>query len=155
MHCAPIGSFEHPTPLFSVMDGPAGDYPQSVTTMSVPEGKWILIVEDDSSISEAICMGLEFEGYSVLEAGNGAIALQKLVPDHLPSVIFLDLNMPVMDGQQFLAELKKVPPFSKIPVVLLTAFTDKADRIVGTAGVLKKPVDLFSLLEFAKRYCEP
>lgn len=118
-----------------------------------PGRKWILIVEDDPNISKAIQLALELEGYSSLAAPNGKIGINILDSEPLPSVIFLDLMMPVMDGIQFMAEVSKNAAFSKIPVVLVTAFTEKAGQISGIAGVIKKPINIDSLLEFAQKYC--
>jgi DNA-binding response OmpR family regulator len=118
-----------------------------------PTGKWVLIVEDDESISGGIRMALQLEQYSSLVARNGAIALQKLESGNMPSLVFLDLMMPIMDGEQFLAELGKATAFSKIPVVIVTAAPEKANKIIGAVGILKKPIDIDSLLNFAKQYC--
>jgi len=113
----------------------------------------ILIVEDDPNISKAIKLALEWEGYSVRSAPNGEIGIQILGSGPLPSLIFLDLMMPIMDGNQFMAELSKNTEYIKIPVVLVTAFTERASELSGNVGIIKKPINLDTLLEYAHKYC--
>ena len=86
----------------------------------------ILIVEDDSVMREILRRMVEEAGWSVTEAANGAVALQVLT-QHLPSVIILDLKMPVMDGFQFLTELRRHEKWRRIPIVVVSA-KDLTDR---------------------------
>jgi CheY-like chemotaxis protein len=84
-----------------------------------PTGQ-VLIVEDDAGLREMLCRMLEMEKWNVAEAENGAVALER-IRAKIPSVILLDLMMPVMDGFQVLAELRKREEWRKIPVVVITA----------------------------------
>lgn len=79
-----------------------------------------LVVEDDSGTRKLLRKMLEDYGLSVAEAGNGRIALEH-VQKKSPGVIFLDLMMPVMDGFEFLEELRKTPDWRSIPIVVITA----------------------------------
>ena len=119
--------------------------------------KTILIVEDDLDIREALTHILEFEGYHVTCVGNGQEALDYLRANPNPSLILLDLMMPVMDGWQFRAEQVKDPNLAKIPVVIVSAdgrVYQKAATI-GASGYLKKPVELEVLLNTVQRCCLP
>ena len=80
----------------------------------------VLVVDDDESARQTICEMLEGEGYDVLVAEHGHAALE-LLANEQPDLIFLDLMMPVMDGFDFLAELRKEPAHREIPVVVVTA----------------------------------
>ncbi|MCI0537031.1 MAG: response regulator [Verrucomicrobiales bacterium] len=80
----------------------------------------ILIVEDDPAMREILRRTVEETGHSVSEAENGAVALQVL-GERLPSVIILDLMMPVMDGFEFLAELRRHEKWHTIPIVVVSA----------------------------------
>jgi CheY-like chemotaxis protein len=95
---------------------------------------------------------LETEGYEVGEVANGFEALQ-LDPDWRPDVILLDLMMPVMDGQEFLARRSAVTHLATAPVIIVTA--DSAARAwrVGTdiCAVVMKPHDIQPLLELIKQ----
>ena len=83
-------------------------------------GEYILIVEDDFDIREALTQILEEEGYAVREAANGREALD-VAARELPSLILLDLMMPVMNGWQFRAEQIKDPRLAPVPVLVISA----------------------------------
>ena len=80
----------------------------------------ILLVEDDETTRMLIQRALEREGWSVIPAENGRVALARLAEEH-PDAILLDLMMPEMDGFEFLAELRRQATWSDIPVLVLTA----------------------------------
>ena len=80
----------------------------------------ILLVEDDDVISIAVTSILEAEEWQVIAATNGKVALEYL-QDKKPSLILLDLFMPVMDGFEFIENIKKNPELNSIPVIILTA----------------------------------
>lgn len=80
----------------------------------------ILIVDDDPEIREVMRMVLEDEGFRVLEAIHGEDALE-IVTQNEPSMVILDLNMPVMDGFEFLSIFRKDLRYRDIPVIVLTA----------------------------------
>jgi PAS domain S-box-containing protein len=81
--------------------------------------KHALIVEDDSQIRDLIRFSLEEDGWSVTEAENGRIGLERLAGNR-PDVVLLDLAMPVMDGFQFLDELREHEACQDTPVLVLT-----------------------------------
>lgn len=88
----------------------------------------ILIVDDDSEDIELFCDAIEEidSGISCVEAYNGVEALKILQRDSLlPDYIFLDINMPFMNGQKCLAELRRNDVFSNIPVIMYSTTTDK------------------------------
>ena len=80
----------------------------------------ILIVEDDAATRDMMRRALEKEGWTVTEAENGQVALERMTTIH-PKLIFLDLMMPEMDGFQFITELRKKPAWRTIPIVVITA----------------------------------
>ncbi len=88
----------------------------------------VLIVDDDPSVRELVRRALEKEGVAVAEAGHGRAGLAE-VARRRPGLILLDLMMPELDGFGFLEELRRVPAWRDIPVIVLTAkeLTD-ADR---------------------------
>lgn len=81
----------------------------------------ILIVEDDTALSDAFGMILDKQGFSVDKAYNGRDALEK-IQDHRPDLILLDLLMPVMDGKAFLKGFKND---HNIPVIVLSNLDEK------------------------------
>jgi PAS domain S-box-containing protein len=84
------------------------------------DGARVLVVEDDPATRELLRRYLEAEGWAVDEAENGEAGLAA-VRRRSPTLVLLDLMMPVMDGCQFAAELRKNPDWGTIPVVVITA----------------------------------
>lgn len=115
----------------------------------------ILVVDDEADFTQPMSFWLESKGYSVTVAHDGQSAL-KIVKENPPDIIFLDLNMPVMDGA---TTLKKIREFNKdISVIIISAYVDDK-RITdatpyGISGVFYKGADFtesLSLLEAALR----
>lgn len=79
-----------------------------------------LVVDDKAENRELLRRALENEGWQVSEAENGQIALEQLA-DQAPSLILLDLMMPVMDGFEFVMEMRKLHVLNEVPIVVVTA----------------------------------
>jgi DNA-binding response OmpR family regulator len=111
-------------------------------------GQSILVVEDESAIAEAVRVRLASEGYAVRVAGDGPEAL-RMAGDERPDLVVLDLMLPGMDGLEVCRELQRE---SWVPVLMLTARADEADKVaglsVGADDYMTKP---FSLRELAAR----
>lgn len=103
-------------------------------------GGYILVVEDDEALLEALQSGLEHKGYVVRTARNGAEALE-LVRQELPAIILTDLAMPVMNGRKMLQLLRHDPRAREVPVVILSAFGYEWEaELMGAQGYIRKPV---------------
>lgn len=87
----------------------------------------ILVVDDEQDILDLISYNLSKEGFKVYTATNGTQAVE-VARKVLPDLIILDVMMPGMDGFAVLRELRKQ---SEVPVLMLTALGEEADRIVG------------------------
>jgi len=96
----------------------------------------ILVVDDETTIREVVRKYLELEGFYVIEAKTGPEALS-LFGDHRPDLIVLDLMLPGIDGFSITRSLRNPAGYSPltingdIPIIMLTARTDEADRIAG------------------------
>jgi CheY-like chemotaxis protein len=97
----------------------------------------VLVVEDDAEIRTMVHRVLEREGWTVAEAENGRAGLEAVARAR-PSIILLDLMMPVMNGFDFIRELRKNADWRTIPVVILTA----KDLTVEERAQLKGNVEL-------------
>ena len=106
----------------------------------------ILIVEDEPEIRNVMQESLESIGLNILTAANGQEALEKLGNNLGVSLILLDLMMPVMNGWQFLTAIEKNSLLNKIPILVVTVFSDQA-KDLKVRGILKKPFDLNDLLK--------
>jgi CheY-like chemotaxis protein len=113
----------------------------------------ILIVEDDQEIRETLTDILEMEGYQTNYAVNGKDGLSK-VQAVKPNLIFLDLNMPVMDGMEFLKQRENDAVLKNIPVIVMTATGDarRAEAEKYANSVIKKPMDLNVVLNSVEKY---
>lgn len=112
-------------------------------------GKTILVIEDDKAISADLELLLSSEGYRVTCAANGKDALAALrASAELPSLLLLDIMMPVMDGWQFRSEQSADPKLSSIPVVVMTADGQAAQKAakMNAQGFVQKPFDIDRLL---------
>ncbi len=87
----------------------------------------ILVVDDDAHIIDVISFALKKEGYQVLRAHNGVVALQQLEKNKV-DLIVLDIMMPEMDGTQVCTHVRKS---SDIPIVFLSSKDEEIDRILG------------------------
>ncbi len=100
-----------------------------------PDKGVVLMVEDDAPTRKMTRHSLQKSGLNVVEAHNGEEALARLA-SLTPQLILLDLMMPVMDGFQFLAQLRQNPAWRSIPVVVLTAKElDAHDRALLNGNV--------------------
>lgn len=112
--------------------------------------KEILLVEDDENIQDVVKLALEFEGYKVVSANNGKEALN-ILSSLNPGLILLDLMMPVMNGWEFMEEFRKRDTAKDIPVVVISAYSERAVNIDCTEFV-QKPLELDTLLNAVKKH---
>jgi two-component system, chemotaxis family, chemotaxis protein CheY len=111
----------------------------------------VLVVDDDSGIRDSLAECLESEGYRVNLAQNGAEGIER-VRERRPDLIVVDLFMPVMNGYQFLAELRTDPTAGAIPVVLMTGAAPRTgSSLPAVDAVLPKPFELEDLLAVVRR----
>jgi CheY-like chemotaxis protein len=105
----------------------------------------VLLVDDDPETLGALSSWLDDEGFTVVTAANGLEALQR-VRDQVPEVIVLDLQMPVMSGQEFLAAWRSSMPTTSIPVVAMSGYdADLVPEKLGVQAFLPKPFCLSAL----------
>lgn len=116
----------------------------------------ILVVEDDPELLSSLSEVLESEGYQVAGARHGLEALGRLRGGTRPSVILLDLMMPIMNGWQFRYEQRQDSDLAKIPVVVVSAKSDSRQHAewLEADGYISKPIDLNVLLGTLRRYCD-
>jgi CheY-like chemotaxis protein len=115
--------------------------------------KYILLVEDDLDISEAIKSILEEEKFDVVCKFNGKEALEYLTStENIPALILLDVMMPFMNGDEFRKAQLLDPKIADIPTVIMSA-TDKYDDLMklNFKECLKKPLDLDTLIDVVKK----
>jgi two-component system cell cycle response regulator DivK len=110
----------------------------------------ILLVEDDPMIRNLISRRLMIGGYQVLTASDGVQAVQRALVDR-PELIVMDMGLPILNGWQATHRIRSMPITRTIPIIALTAYAMKEDRMkclaVGCNEYETKPVDFKRLLE--------
>jgi CheY-like chemotaxis protein len=112
----------------------------------------VLVVDDDSEIREMMATILADAGYSVETAADGQEALAVLRSIR-PGVIFLDLQMPRMNGAEFRQSQRRNRNLISIPTVVMTASNDEPVLDLAVEETLRKPVRLHDLLRIVQRHC--
>jgi len=114
----------------------------------------VLVVDDSNSIRDMVSFTLKSAGFQTVEAKDGREGLSKAQSGKFDLVI-TDVNMPIMDGIELCAELRKLPSFKFIPILMLTteSSTDMKMRgkAAGATGWLVKPFNPDKLLATIKR----
>lgn len=113
--------------------------------------KTILVVDDEKDIVELVAYNLAKEGFSVLKAYDGEIAI-KVTRTRKPSLIILDLMMPGLGGLDVCKAIRRNPELEAMPIIMLTAKGEELDRIlgleIGADDYITKP---FSVKELVAR----
>lgn len=120
--------------------------------MSSAERLPILVVDDDETILSSVEFLLTDEGYSVMLATNGKQALER-IGERTPSLILLDMKMPVMDGWAF-ASAYRESPGPHVPIIVMTAAHNSRMRAaeVRADDFIAKPFDVNHLLDLIHKY---
>jgi len=115
--------------------------------------KTILIVDDSATMIMSLKAALEMHGFKVETASNGKEALDKIKSGLKPALIITDLNMPVMDGMEFIKNVRPILKF--IPILILTTESEVKKREeakkLGATGWLVKPVSGTDLINVIKK----
>ena len=110
--------------------------PDSPSDVS-PDGRYALVVDDDEAARATMRRLLESDGWTVTEAENGRVALDRLTAPR-PAVVLLDLMMPEMDGFQFIREMHAREGFNTLPVIVVTAKDVSAEERAQLNGYVEK-----------------
>ncbi len=114
----------------------------------------ILVIEDNEQNRILMRQILTYHGYDVLEAADGLTGLE-MARAHMPALILLDIQMPVMNGFIVIRELRNNPELGKIKVIAVTSFAMKGDREkalqAGFDEYVTKPIDTRKFPELVKQ----
>lgn len=123
--------------------------------------KTILVVDDSAALRRVVALALNEAGYEVMEAGDGADALAKLAAlgGKKVHLVISDVNMPRMDGIEFVTRLKAQPAFKFTPVIMLTTEGDEevknAGRNAGAKAWIVKPFNPPQMLNAVSKLILP
>ena len=106
--------------------------------------KTILVIDDSASLRQVVKMALTGAGYEVLEAGDGKAALA-LLDGRQVNMAICDVNMPVMNGIEFVKAAKQISAYKFMPILMLTTEAERSTVLAaiqaGVSGYLIKPFD--------------
>ena len=121
---------------------------------SASTGPLILLVDDDERVRELVRVNLEFEGYTVREAGSAAEGLAA-IDDARPDLILLDVMMPQVDGWEMLRRVQERHGPGSVPVIMfsgqLESTAQREAEARGAQGFVGKPFDLRALIDQTKQ----
>jgi two-component system chemotaxis response regulator CheY len=118
----------------------------------------ILVIDDSASLRQVVAMALQGAGYEVLQAGDGQAALA-LLDGRKINMAVCDVNMPRMNGIEFVKAAKALPNYRFLPILMLTTESQEAKKEEGKAAGAKawmvKPFSPASLLNAVSKLCLP
>lgn len=115
--------------------------------------KKVLIIEDEYDIASTMELILDMENHEVRLCSNGKEALDILNNESLPNLIISDIMMPVMDGYEFVTEMRKNKRYDNIPIILSSAAPLNKQKILEShySGFIKKPFELDVFLQLVEK----
>ena len=122
--------------------------------ITFPQPGCVLIVDDDPEIREVMAAVIASEGYAVETAANGAEALEMLQTIQ-PALIFLDIQMPIMDGAEFRQAQRQDRDLIRIPTIVMTAANVEPMLDLAVEETLRKPAHKEAVLAIVRSHCIP
>lgn len=119
-----------------------------------PDGKLILVVDDEFDVLSAYTMLFEYRGYRVRTAGNGEEALAAAALER-PDIVISDYMMPIMDGAQLCLLWRSAPDLRNVPFILASAGLLRRDEVLPYDAFFRKPVQFETLLAEIARLLAP
>ena len=114
----------------------------------------ILTVDDSASMRQMVAFTLKNAGFSVVEAADGQEGLEK-ARSKTVHLVLTDQNMPRMDGISFVKQLRKLPQYKTVPILILTTESSAAmkaqGKAAGATGWLVKPFDPDKLVDVVRK----
>lgn len=118
----------------------------------------ILVVEDDAKNRKIMTDLLGHAGYRVETAGDGNDALA-MIRSETPDLIFMDVQLPGIDGYAVTRSLRADPAFRKVPIIALTSFALSGEKQraldAGCDAYMTKPIDIHEILDRAAAFLNP
>jgi DNA-binding response OmpR family regulator len=110
----------------------------------------ILIVDDEADLLSVLRIGLEIEGFEIIDAGDGEEGLRK-AREQKPDLVVLDLMLPKLDGYKVCRTLKFDERYKALPILILSARSGDSDRRLafdmGADAFMSKPYDMAELVK--------
>lgn len=118
-------------------------------------GKRVLVIDDSNILRHLIKVFLASKNYEITQVTNGREGIEHIIEHGGPALILLDVNMPVMNGLEFLAELTRLGLKGKVPVVIVSTEGKEEDVLrglqAGAKAYLRKPFTQKDLIQIVER----
>lgn len=121
---------------------------------SAGSGKVVVVAEDYPDISQLVGDIFRDEGYQVISVSRGG-DVEPAVRQYHPAVILLDLALPDMPGNEVLQQLSMSLETNQIPVIIISAYTERLQRVPQVRAVVNKPFDIDTLLKAVEEAQQP
>lgn len=153
-----LPAYQLPTQLGSQPRLPAMSLPAAARSIAVEQQPTVLIVDDSINVRRFLALTLEKAGYQVAQAKDGQDAIEKLTAGLTVQAVICDIEMPRVDGYEFLARVKSIPTWKEIPVAMLTSRSGEKHRrlamSLGATAYFSKPYNEQSLLQTLEKMME-
>lgn len=116
--------------------------------------KTLVVAEDYPDISQLVADIFRSEGYRVVTVSRGGDVIPAVMKYH-PVLVLLDLALPDMPGNEVLQQLTLDPETEKVPVIIISAYTERLRRVPQVRAVVNKPFDIDTLLRAAREAQSP
>ena len=117
----------------------------------------VLIIEDNEQNMYLMKYLLEMNGFEVVSATTGQAGIAAAV-ELRPTVILLDIQLPIMDGYAVASELRQRPTIAETPIIVVTSYAMAGDRdralASGATDYIEKPIDPATFVSQVSKYCE-
>lgn len=125
-------------------------------TLSTSTGspKIVVVAEDYPDISQLVGDIFRDEGYRVVSVSRGGDVLPAVLQFH-PAVVLLDLALPDMPGNEVLQQLSSNPETNQVPVIVISAYTERLQQVPQVRAVVNKPFDIDNLLKAVEEAQRP
>jgi DNA-binding response OmpR family regulator len=123
------------------------------------EAPSVLVVEDDVHIADVLTFLLQRQGYRVIHAADGRVAVGHIVARPAPDLVLLDVMLPFVDGFEIVGLIRAQPGWQATPIVMLTARNTERDIVraldAGASDFIVKPFQPQELLARLRRFLKP
>lgn len=104
--------------------------------------KVVLVVDDSATVRKFVATSLQIQGFATVTAADGMEALERMPNEQIDAIV-TDLNMPDMDGFEFIRNLRSMPAYASIPIIVLSSITNQEEKDtaekLGVVAYLEKP----------------
>jgi CheY-like chemotaxis protein len=119
-----------------------------VSEPAARDGKLVLVVDDEPDVRTSLSLILRMEGYRVIAAAQGQVALE-LIEEEVPDIVLTDFMMPWMNGRELIREIRRRDATRHVPAIIMSGVTPGEPELWD--AYLRKPMEIAGLLNTIER----